>query len=542
MGLLSGILAGFVVNIFRFVLETPFPMLGISNNPDDFESLPGIMHFLLPVGGSMVIALILNITGEDNLHMGVTHVIEKVQNLKSSMPARNAVLQFICGALALLSGQSCGREGPAIHLGATSSSYLGQLFQLPHNANRIMIACGSAGAISASFNTPMAGVIFTMEVVMMEYSISGFIPVITAAVSGAVITQSLHGDSPVFLIPDMSMTTLWEIPYVILMGIVIGTLAAAFIAIQKYCLSFSSIDLRKRLIFAGLLTGGIAIFVPQIMGTGYDTLNEALQSNLGMSFLLLLLVAKLVITPITLGLGMPGGVIGPTIMIGGIAGAIMGNLGAMAASGFDANPSFYVLLGMCAMMGAVLQAPLAALMALLELSGNPNVILPAMLIIVVANLTSKEVFGFPSIFQVNLHQLGIKTPKTLSRLLNRYGVSSIMNTRIQTVKLSSPPADFSRLLEGEPQWIVLDNAEDIKALVRPEVLAGLAPGSELKTDSLESKPLAPISLHATLQEAMEILQEANLKYGYVYSPIGIGKSAVLGIISIDDIIDFYRDR
>ena len=546
LGVLAGLVAGLVVNLFRLVLEAPFPALGLVEDPDDFEALPAWLRFALPVAGCLLLIVLFRFFPAANRRLGVPHVIDKVQNLKGHMPLRNGLLQFAGGAISLLSGQSCGREGPAIHMGATSSSLIGQFFHLPNNSNRVLIACGSAAAIAASFNTPIAGVIFSMEVIMMEYSIAGFLPVIIAAVSGAVVTRFIYGDAPVFQIEEVGLSSFWELPYIVLMGLVIGILASFFIAIQKYCMTFSSIDYRKRLLLVGLLTGALALFMPEVMGTGYDTLNDALRVELALPFLALLLVAKLLITGVALGLGIPGGVIGPTLMMGGLAGAIMGNIGNALIENYAAQPAFYVLLGMCAMMGAVLQAPLAALMALLELSGNPNMILPAMLIIVVANLCASEFFGSQSIFQIALQQQGIKTPRTLSRLLNRYGVSSIMNTGVAVLRLDGEAPDVTAALSGEPDWIVLQRGEERRVLearrLARRVSAGNADAAGLADAFEQAAPLAAVSLHDTLQEAMECLQNANLDAGFVYSPLGLKQGAVLGIITSDAIIAFYKDR
>lgn len=558
LGILAGILAGIAVNLFRFTVEFPFTLPFINLHHDDFESLSKFFHLGLPIGGCLIIGYILHSVDPRHRKMGVTHVIDKAQNEQGNLPVKNALLQFLCASLALLSGQSCGREGPAIHVGATTSSVLGKTLRLPNNSIRLLIACGSAAGISASFNTPIAGVIFSMEVIMMEYSTSAFIPVIISAVSGAVVTQILYGSSPVFEISRVQMNSLWEIPYVVLMGIILGFLAACFIWIQRYFMRFPSIDIRLRLLAVGVLTGIVALFIPEVMGTGYDTLNQALMGELGFTFLLIILISKILVTGTALGLGLPGGVIGPTLMIGGIAGGLMGILGDIAMSSHSASTTFYVLLGMCAMMGAVLQAPLAALTALIELSNNPNIILPSMLIIVVANLTTSELFGLQSIFQISLQQQGIKTPRSLTRMLNRYGVSPIMNAQVKVLDLKSTQEELEEIDAEEHEWLVLDTDDpmDMMTLVKTEDFKYYNQSLMAKKDDSSAQAkvevlkllkeipnttmLVPISIHSTLQEAMEILENCQLEKAYVYTPLAGSRLHVLGIISLSDIISFYK--
>ena len=175
LGLVSGLLVGAVIIAFRLCIEyiqAGFLPGGITEN---YESLPPLMRFVLPALGGLVIGLIFHLlAGTGNIQVGVTHVLERLAYYQGHLPLRNLLLQFFGAALSIVSGHSVGREGPGIHLGAASSSLLGQWLRLPNNSIQILVACGSAAAIGASFNTPIAGVVFSMEVIMMEYTIAGF--------------------------------------------------------------------------------------------------------------------------------------------------------------------------------------------------------------------------------------------------------------------------------------------------------------------------------------------------------------------------------
>ena len=542
LGILVGILAGLVVNLFRFVLEAVFPYFSGGLNHDDFESLSPLWHFFLPVAGCIVIGQLLHSLTPELRRMGVSYVIDKVQHFRTRMPLRNALMQFITASIALLSGGSCGREGPAIHLGASCGGGIGSLLALPNNSIRLLIASGSAAAIAAAFNTPVAGVIFAMEVILMEYAVSGIIPVIVAAVSGTVVTQLLYGDEPVFIIEAVTMNSLWQIPYVVLMGLVIGGLASSFVRIHKFAVSFKHIDLRLRLLLTGLLTGVAALFLPEVMGTGYDTLNDALQGHLGLSFLLVLLGVKLIVTALGLGLGLPGGLIGPSLMLGGLAGAAAGIIGEQFIPGTFSSGTFYVLIGMCG-MGATLKAPLAALMALLELSDNPNIILPAMLIIVVANITSSEIFKTRSVFQNTLEPGQSGFSPELSRFLNRFGVSTIVNYKFITLTPETEKDTVIKSLQTNPEWIVIDYEGHNDAIISRSALELALDSSEFTLEKLEAATaIMPISRHATLLEALEILSEKKANYGYIHTPDQSGNQVISGVFSQDDIMAVYKGK
>lgn len=208
LGCISGLLTGLIAIAFRLSFELPLTLL-LPNGSESFEALSPGTRFLLPVLGALIIGLLVHRFKPEQRVLGVGHILDRMQHHQAQLPAANALLQFIGAALALLTGHSVGREGPAVHLGAASSSLLGQQLQLPNNSLRTLTACGVAAAIAASFNTPLAGVIFAMEVVLMEYTITGFIPVILAAVSGGVLSRIAFGTQPAFAIPIIDMATLW---------------------------------------------------------------------------------------------------------------------------------------------------------------------------------------------------------------------------------------------------------------------------------------------------------------------------------------------
>ena len=204
LGILSGLFTGLVILLFRVLVEQVLTWI-LPSGPDRFEQLAALERFLLPTAGAMVLALIFALLKQENRGVGVSHVLERLHRHQGYLSVKNLLVQFVTGAIALISGQTGGREGPAIHLGASVSSLLGQTLKLPNNSIRVLIGCGAAAAIGSSFNTPIAGVIFSMEVIVLEYTIAGFMPVILAAVTGTLVVQQVFGDEPVFFIPGIAM-------------------------------------------------------------------------------------------------------------------------------------------------------------------------------------------------------------------------------------------------------------------------------------------------------------------------------------------------
>ncbi len=545
LGLISGSLAGGVILLFRLLIESS--QFWVLSGPDfeDYESLDFIWQFFLPVVGAGLIALVWQFSNRDSMTVGVVHVLERLSYHEGHLPLKNAIFQFFGAAIGIVSGFSVGREGPGIHLGSAAASLLGQRLVLPNNAVHILVACGTAAAIAASFNTPLAGVIFAMEVVVMEYTIAGFTPVIMAAVASTVLSRAVYGDDVAFFVPQLHMNTLWELPFIILLGAVIGLIAVCFMRSLTFVTRIGSKwSLWQRLLLGGLLMGCISLNFPQVMSIGYDTVNEAILGQLGLGLLLMIIVAKILATVVSIGFGVPGGLIGPTLFIGACAGAFIGELGHYQST--LASPvGFYAMLGMAAMMSATLQAPLAALLALLELTDNPNILLPGMLAVVTANLTAKELFSNGSIFLSQMRDRGLDYfSSPVVQAQRRIGVTALMQESyaLTDVKLSRDQA--MTLLENEPQWLLI--RQDETRLLLPAVDLGnyCEVNNEDDIDLMEVPghrlELTAIDHQATLYKASRVLEETGAEALYVSRRLGAQANEILGILRRSDIEESYR--
>ena len=513
---------------------------------------------LLPLIGGLSLGVIFDRLRSEDRGVGVTHVMERLARHQGHVPGANALVQFTAGILALATGQSGGREGPAIHLGAAASSVLGQRLRLPNNSIRTLVGCGTAAAISASFNTPIAGVIFAMEVVMMEYSVVSFIPVIIASVTATLISVAVFGGALAFNVPAMTSAGFWEVPFFVGCGILIGLLAAAFIYCTVWFSRFSDRDAWQRFGAAGLLTGLAGLIAPEILGVGYDTVDLALVGQLSLSALLIIGALKLVVSAAATGLGLPVGFIGPVLVIGALAGGAFGMVGVFIWPAEASNSGFHALVGMAAMMGAVLQAPLAALMTVLELTGKPNAIVPAMLTIVVANLTCSAFHGPRSLFLLLLERRGLTfdaDPLTLA--LQRAGVGSQMERRIARCMREIDFADARSMLSRDPRWIVVDSknapmtvlaAADLERHLESLEPADDEDGTALETkiDLLEipglRKDVVLLQSQATLHEAMTRLKDTGREAVCVTRTAAPMITPIIGVLTREDIEKYYGLR
>lgn len=555
LAVIIGIVTGFVVLCLHLVVDLAQSLF--LTHADDFESLSPLFRVLLPTAGGLLVGLLIQAFKPEHRAVGVVHVMERLVYHQGYLPLRNAVLQFFGAAICLISGHSVGREGPVVHLGGATGSLMGQWLKLPNNSLRNLIACGVSAAIAASFNTPLAAVIFTMEVVMVEYSVASFTPVIISTVTATVIARYFSDvDSTFRLSSDMTLQQpIPELFYLVLVGLVIGLAAVIFISTLEYVTKniAPKFAIWQRTTLAGLLTGIVSLWVPQIMGTGYDTINATLMGESVLSVLVMIAIAKLLITPICLGLGLPGGLIGPMLLMGAMIGGAMGILVSTYLPYAETEHMLYAMLGMGAMMGAVLQAPLAALTALLEFTYNPSLILPSMVIIIIAHLvTGSSPWRKHSVFIELMRARGLDyRTDPVSQSLRRIGVTHAMEQQFVILPRHTHEAEVITALQHNPLWIITHHEQRDYLLLRASDLAHYLQSSDseeaidLVSIPAQRQQVITIYPQATLQEAQETLDKQQCealcvvdlaaKYSENHQDMNI-----LGVLTRHDIETHYR--
>lgn len=457
LGLIAGLFASTLVTAFRLAVDAlHIYFLGLPG-PGEFAALPVLWRFLLPAIGGVVLGLVFFYLPKAMRAVGAGYVIIRFHRFEANLPWRNAIVQFFSGVWALMVGMSGGREGPGVHLGATGGSWIGRFLDLPHNSVRTLVGCGTAAAIAASFNTPLAAVIFSLELIVRQYTLATFIPIMLAASAGALFSTVFFGTNPAFDIQLMHNLALWEVPVLILMGLAIGGLSASFIHMTEFAIRRTGgwpVWIRFSII--GIVTGLIGMALPQVMGISYGSVELAASAKIALGLVAVLVIAKLLLTALTLGFGMPLGPIGSSLVVGGFTGSAIGmfllNVTQMPIS----DVAFYTVLGMGAMMGATLQAPLAALTAVIELTGDTGTIVPGMLTIIIASLTSRTLFKkdgiYDTMLRANAYQL---RGMSLWHNANDIAIGSIINRNFAEADCQCPISHLRELGTSDPEWLVV---------------------------------------------------------------------------------------
>ena len=425
LAILGGSISASLIVLFIVSIRT-LQQLYLTEH-DNYSSLAILSRFDLPIIGALFILLLAWLTRYQYLRTGIPFVLNRLKVAHGIIPFKNTLHQFWGGIVALSTGFSVGKEGPAVHLGAACSSYIGSVLRLPYNSIRTLCACGIAAGIAATFNTPVAAVIFVMEVILRDYKVHIFIPVMLAAIVGSLITSSIFGPAHEYeFLPTIALDQTHYLSLVLL-GIVLGVLAFVF---NRYLIrvieSSAKLHIITRLMIAAFITGTLGYFVPSAMGAGLTSLHFSLAHNVEFDLLITLLMAKLLMTIFALGLGIPGGIIGPILSIGAIAGVCASSIVIGIIPGEHLGSDF-ALMGMAGFLAATLNAPLTALLTVMELSNQIEIIVPAIIVITSASLVSGQLLKNKSIIimQLDILKLAYRTPP-IERSLQKVGVLGIM--------------------------------------------------------------------------------------------------------------------
>lgn len=429
--LLVGLASGAGVWLFKQLIELAHWLA--------FGEIGGILGrlgawtvFLIPVLGGLVVGLMLHFFIGEERHHGVAGIMESVALAGGRLRYQRIPVKAAAAAVSIGSGASVGPEDPSVQIGANLGSMFGQLLHLSNDRVRVLVAAGAAGGIAAAFNAPIAGLFFALEIILGEVSSSAVGVVILAAVISAVFTQAVAGPEPAFHIPAYAFHSAWELPLYLGLGLLAGPIAALYIRLIYLAQDIFHGWRAPRWLkpaLAGLAVGLVGMFLPQVFGVGYETIEQALgRQSLAVTLLITLLLAKLILTPVSIGGGFPGGVFAPSLFLGAMLGATFGQVAAALFPSLNLDPPAFALVGMAAVLAGTVHAPLTAILLLFEMTNNYRIILPLMFAVVVSLLISQRLQA-DSVYALGLARKGIRLERGRDvEVLENLTVGEIMRT------------------------------------------------------------------------------------------------------------------
>ncbi|WP_421722871.1 chloride channel protein [Bauldia sp.] len=443
---LVGLATGIAAILFRLAIgavQWPWLQTITENVAEAARAQPWWVLLLAPAVGGLVVGLILQYALTAKRTGAVPDVMEARIHAGRGLGFRQGLISAAASAVSLGSGASAGREGPIVHLGAVIGTTLCRKLHLPDAARRTLLACGVAGGVAASFNAPIAGVLFAQEVILGHFAVGSFVPLVLASVIATIVSQAWFGDVAAFTVPAYQITSYLEIPAFILLGVIAAVVAIAFqlaMITTDWIARNISMPLVARPVVGGLLIGGLAIWFPEVLGVGYDTTDAALKDELPLAMMLALIVAKTAATAIALASRFGGGVFSPALYLGAMTGGAFGLIAASVFPAFGSSEGLYAILGMGAVAAAVLGAPISTIVMVFELTGGFALSLALMLTVSIGNGLSYAVLG-RSFFQAQLEARGYVVKRGPHQVLMKQIVVADFMTRIGDGESSDLPED-----------------------------------------------------------------------------------------------------
>ncbi len=552
IAVLIGVLGGFGAIFFRFAIKF-FQGLFFGSfhySLDYALKLPWYIKLFAPAAGGLIVGPIVYYFAREAKGHGVPEVMEAVALRDGKIRPRVMIAKVIASAVCIGSGGSVGREGPIVQIGSALGSTIGQFLKITGSRLRTLVACGAAAGIAGTFNAPIAGALFSMEVILGDFGISQFSPIVVSSVSATVVSRHFLGNFPAFVIPKYQLVHVFEmIPYTIL-GILAGFSALMFINIlYKTEDFFEKINFPEALkpVLGGIIIGTIGLLFPHIFGVGYDSITLALNGKLVWYMLLLLIILKIVATSITIGSGGSGGIFAPSLFIGAHLGGFIGFIIHKIFPTITSTSGAYAIVGMGAVAAGAMHAPITAIVIIFELTNNYTIILPLMFSCIISVLITTH-FKKDSIYTLKLSRRGINLFKGHEiNILKSLKISQAMKHNFEKIFLNTNIKELMNLMvkSSHQNFFVIDKNNKLLGVLSIDTLRKII----FDLDSLESILVAYdimtpithfITPNDTLDMAMKLFSDLNLDELPVVN--NLSERKLIGIVSKKDVIDLYNQE
>ncbi len=465
IALLVGIAAGSAAVGFRFAVEGLQSFVYGTDDVAQLHSFAASLDWywvlLIPVCGGLVVGLLLHHFTDDARVKSVAEVIEGAALNEGRVQRKQGLISSLASMITLSTGGSSGREGPVVHLAGVMSSYVARWINADGIHGRDLLGCAVAAAVSASFNAPIAGALFALEVVLRHFAVHAFAPIAIASVAGTVINRLAFGDITEFTLPAQTMLAFYqELPAFLILGLLCGVIGV--VLMRSIFLAddwATSVQARTGLprwarpACAGLLLGCIAIFYPHIIGVGYETTSNALNGGMLAHEAIVFVILKVIAVAITMGGRMGGGVFSPSLMVGALTGLAFGLIATAVFPSVSGDGTLYALAGMGGVAAAVLGAPISTTLIVFELTGDWQTGLAVMVTVSLSSAVASRLVH-RSFFLTQLERRGIHLAAgPQAWLLGTFQVQTIM--RAAGAPRAAPEAECQEMVMAGT-WLATD--------------------------------------------------------------------------------------
>ncbi len=549
LALIVGVAGGYGAVLFRLLIRL-FQNAFYGDSGSILEAVAYIAWYkriLIPaVGGLLVGPLVYFFAREAKGH-GVPEVMEAVALKGGRIRKRVVAIKCLVSGICIGSGGSVGREGPIVQIGSATGSLLAQIIKASAPRMRTLVGCGAAAGIAATFNAPIAGAMFALEIVLGEFEIITFSPIVLSAVMATVISRYHLGNFPAFVVPKYELVSPWEIGFYILLGIVAGAVALIFTtSLYKAEDSFDRLKFPEYLkpVLGGLLLGSMGLVFPHILGVGYESISSAMAGNIAWWILAALIVFKILATSITIGSGGSGGIFAPSLFIGSMVGGAFGCLVHRILPMITAPPGAYSLVGMGAVVAGTTHGPISAILILFEMTDDYKIILPLMIACIISSLLASQLKR-ESIYTLKLFRRGVdvRAGKDVN-MLRSLSVKDFMSEDVETLPENMSLTELRTFISKSVHYAfpVVDEKGCLSGIISTsdyrEALFSQDLEGVIVVKDLATEDVVTVSQQENLYTAFKKIADSGFETLPVVDEQNPGK--IVGIVSRRDIVSTYN--
>lgn len=500
VAIIIGVLAGFsaigIRAMIKFFSQLSFP--GPGNLLENIISTPWYLIIIIPVVGGIIVGPLIYYFAPEAKGHGVPEVMQAILLKGGQIRGRVAVIKALASAITIGTGGSVGREGPIIQIGSSLGSVVGQFLRVSPKRLKTLVGCGAAAGIAAAFNAPIAGALFAVEIVLMDFAVAQFSPIVISSVMATVISHTFEGNFTAFIVPKYQLASPVEIGFYFVLGAASGIVAYLFIKTLYYSEEIfdNRINIPEYLkpALGGIGIGIMALMFPEIMGVGYDSINIALTGNLVWYFALALIFMKIIATSLTLGSGGSGGIFAPSLFMGAMLGYFFGTIVHTYFPNITASPGAYALVAMGGLVAGTTRAPITAIIIVFELTNDYRIILPLMITCVMSMIISSKL-SRESIYTLKLvlRNIGLKEGMETNEMESIY-VKDVYRKDYESINFAD---NFSQIVNR----IIRGKETDFPVVNKNGVVTGMISIHDVKDYLYEKDSLENILIAGDLASA-----------------------------------------
>ncbi len=551
VAVIIGAFAGFGAILIRAMINgiSGFSFPGTETLLMNIRNTSWYMKILIPALGGLVVGPLIYFFAKEAKGHGVPEVMQAIILKGGAIRPRVAVVKAAASAITIGTGGSVGREGPIVQIGSSIGSTVGQFFRVSSNRLKTFVGCGAAAGIAAAFNAPIAGALFSVEIILQDFAFSQFSPIVVSSVMATVVSHHFEGNFAAFQVPSYKLTSPYELIFYFILAGLSAIMGHLFIRLLYFSEDFFDDDFKipeyLKPMVGGIMIGFGALFFPEIMGIGYESIDNALHGKTVWYMALILVFLKIAASSITLGSGGSGGIFAPALFIGAMTGVFFGGLVHNFFPDITSEPGAYALVAMGGLVASTTYAPITAIIIVFELTNDYHIILPLMITCIISTIISLKL-SRESIYTKKLVKRNILVKNGAeTNIMKSIMVKDVLTESVETLSETLKFDEVvNRVIAGHDRYyLILDKKGDLSGIISIfDIKEHLYDKDELQNlliaKDIANREVETVTLEDNCQTVLDKLSRNNHEGLPVVDPKN--RKKLIGMVWRKDILDAYN--